>query len=160
MGNINIMVDIFVLVILTGLSVSDIRNKKVSRKVLTLWGILTVFWKIVDFYQIRVFLKKMEQTNVENLVGICAGIGVGVLFLLASKVTEEAIGYGDGWMICILGTFLGISDLLEVLAAAWLLLSVTAMICLVKKKWSRKTAFPLVPFLMTGYVFVVASRYL
>ena len=53
MGNINRMVDIVVLVILTGLSVSDIRNKKVSRKVLTLWGILTVFWKIVDFYQIQ-----------------------------------------------------------------------------------------------------------
>ena len=74
MGNINRMVDIVVLVILTGLSVSDIRNKKVSRKVLTLWGILTVFWKIVDFYQISVFLEKMEQTNVENLVGICAGL--------------------------------------------------------------------------------------
>ena len=79
MGNINRMVDIFVLLILTGLSVSDIRNKKVSRRVLTLWGILTVIWKIEDFYQIRVFLEKMEQTNVENLVGICAGIGVGVL---------------------------------------------------------------------------------
>lgn len=88
-----------------------------------------------------------------------AGAGVGLFFLLVSKITKEAIGYGDGWMICILGTFLGISDLLEVLAAAWLLLSMTAMICLVKK-WSRKTAFPLVPFLMTGYVFVVASQYL
>ena len=68
MGNINRMVDIFVLVILTGLSVSDIRNKKVSRRVLTLWGIFTVICKIVDFYRIRVFLEKMEQTNVENLV--------------------------------------------------------------------------------------------
>lgn len=87
-----------------------------------------------------------------------AGAGVGLFFLLVSKITKEAIGYGDGWMICILGTFLGIRDLLEVLAAAWLLLSMTAMICLVKKKWSRKTAFPLVPFLMTGYGFVVASR--
>ena len=73
MGNINRMVDIVVLLILTGLSVSDIRNKKVSRKVLTLWGLLTVFWKIVDFYQIRVFLEKMEQTNVGNLAGICGG---------------------------------------------------------------------------------------
>lgn len=68
MGNINRMVDIVVLLILTGLSVSDIRNKKVSRRVLTLWGILTVIWKIVDFYRIRVFLEKMEQTNVENLL--------------------------------------------------------------------------------------------
>ena len=111
MGNINRMVDIVVLLILIGLSVSDIRNKKVSRKVLTvgmvvaevtLWGILTVFWKIVDFYQIRVFLEKMEQTNVDDLVGICAGIGVGVLFLLVSKVTEEAIGYGGTCLLKIL----------------------------------------------------------
>ena len=105
MGNINRMVDIVVLLILTWLSVSDIRNKKVSRKVLTLWGILTVFWKIVDFYQIRVFLEKMEQTNVDDLAGICAGIGVGVLFLLVSKVTEEAIGYGDSVAIMILGGY-------------------------------------------------------
>ena len=103
MGNINRMVDIVVLLILTGLSVPDIRNKKVSRRVLTLWGILTVIWKIVDFYRIRVFMEKMEQTNVENLVGICAGIGVGVLFLLVSKVTEEAIGYvGTAWQLWIL----------------------------------------------------------
>ncbi len=76
MGNINRMVDIFVLVMLTGLSVSDIRNKKVSRRVLTLWGILTVIWKIVDFYRIRVFLEKMEQTNVENLVGSHGALAV------------------------------------------------------------------------------------
>ena len=119
MGNINRMVDIVVLLILTGLSVSDIRNKKISRKVLTLWGILTVFWKIVDFYQIRVFLEKMEQTNVDDLAGICAGIGVGVLFLLVSKVTEEAIGYGDSVAIMILGEYLGFWKVVVVLAAAF-----------------------------------------
>ena len=51
MGNINRMVDIVVLLILTGLSVSDIRNKKVSRKVLTLaimiLGGYLGFWKVV-----------------------------------------------------------------------------------------------------------------
>ena len=119
MGNINRMVDIVVLLILTGLSVSDIRNKKVSRKVLTLWGLLTVFWKIVDFYQIRVFLEKMEQTNVGDLAGICAGIGVGVLFLLVSKVTEEAIGYGDSVAIMILGGYLGFWKVVGVLAVAF-----------------------------------------
>ena len=64
-------------------------------------------------YRIRVFLEKMEQTNVENLVGICAGIGVGVLFLLVSKVTEEAIGYGDSVAIMILGGYLGFWKLWE-----------------------------------------------
>lgn len=72
------------------------------------------------FLSIRVFLEKMEQTNVENLVGICAGIGVGVLFLLVSKVTEEAIGYGDSVAIMILGGYLGFWKVVGVLAAAFL----------------------------------------
>ena len=56
---------------------------------------------------------KMEQTNVGDLAGICAGIGVGVLFLLVSKVTEEAIGYGDSVAIMILGGYLGFWKLWE-----------------------------------------------
>ena len=150
MGNINRMVDIVVLLILTGLSVSDIRNKKVSRKVLTLWGILTVFWKIVDFYQIRVFLEKMEQTNVENLVGICAGIGVGVLFLLVSKVTEEAIGYGDSVAIMILGGYLGFWKVVGVLAAG-----VCSVILAFR---GRVKTMPFFPFLTLGYILMLAEQ--
>ena len=155
MGNINRMVDIFVLVILTWLSVSDIRNKKISRKVLTLWGILTVIWKIVDFYQIRVFLEKMEQTNVENLVGICAGIGVGVLFLLVSKVTEEAIGYGDSVAIMILGGYLGFWKVVEVLAAAIFTSGVCSVILALR---GRVKTMPFFPFLTLGYILMLAEQ--
>ena len=154
MGNINRMVDIFVLVILTGLSVSDIRNKKVSRKVLTLWGILTVFWKIVDFYQIRVFLEKMEQTNVEDLVGICAGIGVGVLFLLVSKV-KEAIGYGDSVAIMILGGYLGFWKVVGVLAVAFFTSGVCSVILAFR---GRVKTMPFFPFLTLGYILMLAEQ--
>lgn len=153
MGNINRMVDIVVLVILTGLSVSDIRNKKVSRKVLTLWGILTVIWKIVDFYQIRVFLEKMEQTD--NLVGICAGIGVGVLFLLASKVTEEEIGYGDSVAIMILGGYLGFWKVVGVLAAAFFTSGVCSVILAFR---GRVKTMPFFPFLTLGYILMLAEQ--
>lgn len=83
------------------------------------------------------------------------GVGAGGLFLLVSKVTKEAIGYGDGWLICIMGMFLGIWELLKILTAAWILLSVAAMVCLVKKKWSRKAALPMAPFLTAGYVLLL-----
>ena len=151
MGNINRMVDIVVLLILTGLSVSDIRNKKVSRKVLTLWGILTVIWKIVDFYQIRVFLEKMEQTNVDDL----AGIGVGVLSLLVSKVTEEAIGYGDSVAIMILGGYLGFWKVVEVLAAAIFTSGVCSVILAFR---GRVKTMPFVPFLTLGYILMLAEQ--
>ena len=155
MGNINRMVDIVVLLILTGLSVSDIRNKKVSRKVLTLWGLLTVFWKIVDFYQIRVFLEKMEQTNVGDLAGICAGIGVGVLFLLVSKVTEEAIGYGDSVAIMILGGYLGFWKVVGVLAAAFFTSGVCSVILAFR---GRVKTMPFFPFLTLGYILMLAEQ--
>ena len=152
MGNINRMVDIVVLLILTGLSVSDIRNKKVSRKVLTLWGILTVFWKIVDFYQIRVFLEKM---NVDDLAGICAGIGVGVLFLFVSKVTEEAIGYGDSVAIMILGGYLGFWKVVGVLAAAFFTSGVCSVILAFR---GRVKTMPFFPFLTLGYILMLAEQ--
>ena len=148
------MVDIVVLLILTGLSVSDIRNKKVSRRVLTLWGILTVIWKIVDFYRIRVFLEKMEQTNVGDLIGICAGIGVGVLFLLVSKVTEEAIGYGDS-AIMILGGYLGVRKVVGVLAAAFFTSGVCSVILAFR---GRVKTMPFFPFLTLGYILMLAEQ--
>ena len=155
MGNINRMVDIFVLFMLTWLSVSDIRNKKVSGRALTLWGILTVFWKIVDFNQIRVFLEKMEQTNVGDLAGICAGIGVGVLFLLVSKVTEEAIGYGDSVAIMILGGYLGFWKVVGVLTAAIFTSGVCSVILALR---GRVKTMPFFPFLTLGYILMLAEQ--
>ena len=87
-----------------------------------------------------------------------SGAGIGIVFLIISKVTKEAIGYGDGWIVCIMGSFLGIWSLLEALAAAWMFLAAAAMVCLVKKKWSRKSVLPMVPFLTAGYVVSLEAR--
>lgn len=130
MGNINRMVDIFVLFMLTWLSVSDIRNKKVSGRALTLWGILTVFWKIVDFNQIRVFL-------------------------LVSKVTEEAIGYGDSVAIMILGGYLGFWKVVGVLAAAFFTSGVCSVILAFR---GRVKTMPFFPFLTLGYILMLAEQ--
>ena len=47
---------------------------------------------------------------------------MGVLFLGFSWATRERMGYGDSWAILILGIFLGLWGLLEVLAAAFFFL--------------------------------------
>ena len=79
------------------------------------------------------------------------GSGVGLMFLLASRVTGESFGYGDSLLILIMGGFLGFWDILSVLMAAFLLAAVFSGIMLVRKRFSRKTAFPFVPFLMIAY---------
>ena len=82
---------------------------------------------------------------------LATGAGVGIVFLLASRVTGESFGYGDSILIMIMGGFLGFWDILSLLTAAFLLAAVFSVIMLVRKKFNRKTAFPFVPFLMIAY---------
>ena len=79
------------------------------------------------------------------------GSGVGLVFLLASRVTGESFGYGDSLLILIMGGFLGFWDILSVLMVAFLLAAAFSGIMLMRKRFSRKTAFPFVPFLMIAY---------
>ena len=81
-----------------------------------------------------------------------AGLFVGVMFVGLSKVTREALGYGDSWVLCILGIYLGVGKLMEVLAAVWTLLLIAGIIAFIKSRGSGKLALPFVPFLLTGYL--------
>lgn len=50
-----------------------------------------------------------------TIVEIILGAVTGVLFLLLSKLTEEAFGYGDSILIFITGIFIGFWNLITVL---------------------------------------------
>lgn len=83
---------------------------------------------------------------------LAAGGGVGIVFLMASRVTDESFGYGDSLLIVIMGSFLGFWNILSVLTAAFLLAAVFSAVMLITRKFNRKSAFPFVPFLTLAYV--------
>lgn len=125
-------------------SVLDIRYRKIPDWLLVLGGILVTAYCVLS-----------GDVSIE----IClAGLLAGMAFLLVSKFTNEALGYGDSWILCIAGAYLGIWKLMEVLVMTWILLSFSAMMCLIWKKWSRKAALPMVPFLTAGYVIMVIGE--
>ena len=119
------------------LTVMDIRNKR-----LNLLFLLSGFLLMTAGF----FCKR----EIHPLL-LATGAGVGIVFLLASRVTGESFGYGDSILIMIMGGFLGFWDILSLLTAAFLLAAVFSVIMLVRKKFNRKTAFPFVPFLMIAY---------
>lgn len=119
------------------LTVMDIRNKR-----LNLLFLLSGFLLMAAGF----FCKR----EIHPLL-LATGAGVGLVFLLASRVTGESFGYGDSILIMIMGGFLGFWDILSLLTAAFLLAAVFSVIMLVRKKFNRKTAFPFVPFLMIAY---------
>ena len=83
------------------------------------------------------------------------GMLIGCLFLLLSRWTKEGFGYGDSWMILILGISLGLWDILFLLSIALTCSGILAIMLLEKGHWSKKISFPFVPFLMLGYVGVL-----
>ena len=88
-------------------------------------------------------------------VGVRLRVGgalLGMLFLLISKYTKEAIGYGDSWLILLLGIQLGYLEAISVLFAASLLAGVTSLFFLWKCHWKRNTSLPFVPFLSISYL--------
>lgn len=135
------MNQIICIAILTILSVMDICYRKVPQLLLIIGSIGVVCFQY-------------SKGGVQGWV-LGAGICVGILFLLLSKVTQEGIGYGDSWGILILGGFLGVWGVLEVLLVAFLLLIVVGIFCLVTGRLGRKTTLPFYPFLTVGYVVTV-----
>lgn len=83
---------------------------------------------------------------------LTAGGTVGILFLIISRSTGEAFGYGDSILILVMGSFLGFWNILSVLTAAFLLAAVFSAVMMAAKGFTRKSAFPFVPFLTAAYL--------
>lgn len=124
------------LAILAGISVYDIAFHKISGYVLSIATVLAICYTAVQ----------------GNWYLSAAGAAVGGGFAAVSRFTREAVGYGDSWLITVLGIYRGIWGLVELLLAAWLLLAAAAAFCLVRKKWSKKAALPMAPFLAIGFL--------
>ena len=80
------------------------------------------------------------------------GILTGFLFMGISRLTEEKIGYGDSLLIIVLGTFLGMWKLLILLLGAFGLAAAVSILLMIKRKFTRKSMIPFVPFLTVAYM--------
>lgn len=135
-----------VLAIMISLSVSDLRHRKIPCIGLVIWGVLVVVCQVKahaggDFP--------------DSLLEILPGIGVGMLFICISRITREAIGYGDSVAIVILGGFLGFWRLLESLAGAFFLCGIWSIgVCMFR----RKKSIPFMPFLTAGYAILLIEQ--
>ncbi len=130
--------------VLAGLSVVDIRDRKIPVNILILLSLMAVGYQI-----------SMGDEDIRLIVG---GVCVGAVFLLISKATGEGMGYGDSWAVLILGIYLGIWRLIEALAGAFLILTAVSIICLCRKHMSRKCRLPFYPFLAAGYFLSITMQ--
>ena len=133
-----------VCLVLVFMTYKDIREHKVSVSALIVCGLITGIMSGVAVVTGAYGAWK----------SYLAGLVIGALFIGISKVTREGLGYGDSWLMCILGGYLGIWNMLELLVMTWLLVAVVAGIILARSRFKKRTSLPMVPFITIGYMIV------
>lgn len=133
--------DMIVAVILIATGYKDWKTRQISLRMLLLLGVAVVILRIA-----------VAQDTAASTLG---GVLIGILFLGISKVTRESIGYGDSWIIILLGIYLGGKKLLGVVLGACICASIFSLLTCLRKGWNRKYTIPFVPFLAAAYLGVV-----
>ena len=80
----------------------------------------------------------------------------GIVLLIISLLSEGAIGAGDAYLAITIGVFFGAKFVLGNLFLSSLCASGFSLIMLVMRKIDRKEKIPFVPFMLGGYVLVLA----
>lgn len=131
-----------ILVFLVLCSIQDIREKRLSVKMLVVSGVL--------FLGLSLMFDEISAR--ERLHNILPGMAA---FLLAF-LTKEQIGYGDAAALVVLGNLVCAGTLLGAVMGGLVLLSVCSMILLAGRKADRKTTLPFLPFLSAGMLWQIA----
>lgn len=125
-------------------SIQDLRTKKIGLWILILGGVM--------------LCAAIPFQNTIALYDRIAGAAVGVTVILISLATGGKIGIGDGLLLCISGLGLGFWSNLELFALALFLAAIVSIALMTARLADRKKSIPFVPFLLTGYIFIITSN--
>ena len=111
----------------------DIRERELPVLFFVCFGILAI---VSCFFS--------ESQSVENVLqGVCAGS----LFVLIGWITKEAIGYGDGLGVLILGLMEGFSKTIQIVWLAFALSGIYGLWKLIVLRKEKTESIPFFPFL-------------
>lgn len=88
----------------------------------------------------------------QSLAEAAGGVALGILLLAAAFFTREAIGFGDGLLICTTGIYLGFWENLNLLSVGTLCCGVVLGISILLGKVNLADRVPLVPFFLLAFI--------
>lgn len=115
----------------------DIRTRYISKRLLLIMTLAAIAVRIFVIHSVT-----------EGLLGCIPGAAV----LLIALITKESIGVGDGWMFCITGICLGLSQTMEVMAICLTLMSIYSLFLIIIRKKNRKSRIPVMPWMLIGLI--------
>lgn len=89
-------------------------------------------------------------TGNRQAVSLLIGMLPGMICLLLSVATRQALGYGDAFIILSSGFSLGLENILAILFAAFFCAGIWGLGLICLRRGNRRTEIPFVPFLFAG----------
>lgn len=114
----------------------DVKEKKVSVWLAGVFALLAAAF--------HMFLEKGD-------IRWAAGALPGFFLLWLAWVSQQAVGYGDGCVLTVIGLYLGFAAGTGILMTGLLMMCPVSLGVLLWKK-DRKRTLPFVPFLLAGYL--------
>lgn len=116
----------------------DIKNREIPMEFLISFGCFGIICNLILKYQ--------------NLKNVILGISVGIFFLFIGWVSKEAIGYGDGLGLCVLGVFEGWMGMISIVFGAFLLCSVYGIWRIIGYREQKESTMAFYPFLFMAFI--------
>ena len=133
--------DFIMLLFLLWCSISDLRTKKIPTVLLIIMSLTVIMIRLIFIRQ--------------EIAGMAGGALMGAIFWLISKYTNQAIGYGDSWLLGNMGIYLGGISMLEVATTAFFLTGLVSLAGIVIKQWKKNVTVPFAPLLTAAYLGVI-----
>lgn len=139
---------ILIMILFVICSYTDIRERKISVKVLLLFSGIMIIWLLLSMGGI---LQEQHQYPLTPRAAL-TGILPGAALLTGSRLFHAAIGEGDGYFLMLAGGMLGIRTVIFLLMGGLFLSAGYALFLLLFQKRKKTEAFPFIPFLFASYV--------
>lgn len=80
------------------------------------------------------------------------GLLPGVICLLIGWITREAIGYGDGFLLCAMGMYLSLEAIVMIIMLASIFAGIVGLILIILRRVKKRDLLPFVPFLLVATI--------
>ncbi len=141
--------NIGMLLLLATMAWVDFREKIIPNH-LILVGLL--LWVIEVLVELCVFAVDIRTILLFSALG--GGIWGGI-FVIIALLTKTALGMGDAKMFFVIGLIYGLNNTYAILLISLLIMAVISIVLLILKKVDRKTAVPMAPFVLIGFILCI-----
>ena len=146
------------LIMLIIFSYTDLRNRRISMRILAVFLILTAgLMTSVRLFGGRYTIIKnclVYELGLENIV---LALVPGVILFVISLLTNEAIGRGDVCVVGLLGLMTGFDAVFIILFISMMACALFGLVFMLIMGKSKKDTLPYIPFLLGAYL-VFAAR--